>query len=117
MRLYGGNDEVHENFDVYEIGSKTEFEKDMFKGGCVDGMIESMFNIEMKRYIWDACFLKGFVLHFEIKESAPDIENQHIEEIPAVVDPDQPPNLTFSHAAIKANTDALAARFQSVTWV
>ena len=117
VRLCGGDDEVHENFDVYEIGSKTEFEKDMFKGGCVDGMIESMFNIEMKRYIWDACFLKGFVLHFEILESAPDIENQRIEEIPAVVELDQPPNLTFSHGLGNGKPDVLAARFQSVTWV
>jgi hypothetical protein len=55
--LCGGD--VHEN--VYEIGSKAEFEQGLWK---------PTFNIEMKEHIWDAC-QKGDPLHFEIRESTP----------------------------------------------
>jgi hypothetical protein len=88
-----------ENFPVYDIGSKAEFEQTV----RVNTMCEILFNIKMKQYIMDTCRLGGGLLHFEIQEIAPDIENQYIEQLPGAPGIDK--------------SDVLTARFQSVTWV
>jgi hypothetical protein len=109
--LCGDDGDVYEKFQVYEIASKAVFEEDMFSSHS-KVMYRSLFNVEMKQHISNI-FRKyrGGLLHFEILESAPDIENQHIEQ--TVMEPDQTPKQMFSQAP----GNMLTARLQSVTWV
>ena len=109
--LCGDDGDVYEKFQVYEIASKAAFEEDMFKSDS-KGMSRALFNLEMKTYISNTLRkYSGGLLHFEILESAPDIENQHIEQ--TVMEPDQTPKQMFSQAP----GNMLTARLQSVTWV
>ena len=109
--LCGDDGDVYEKFQVYEIASKAVFEEDMFSSHS-KVTYRSLFNVEMKQHISNILRkYRGGLLHFEILESAPDIENQHIEQ--TVMESDQTPKQMFSQAP----GNMLTARFQSVTWV
>ena len=109
--LCGDDGDVYEKFQVYEIASKAVFEEDMFSSHS-KVMYRSLFNVEMKQHISNILRkYRGGLLHFEILESAPDIENQHIEQ--TVMEPEQTPKQMFSQAP----GNMLTARLQSVTWV